>query len=92
VLLLICKPHTPPTLPAEVIAQMFDLSPAESRLTAALCSGLTVNDYAAAHRVSVGTARYQLKQVLAKTQLNRQSELIRHVYSSVITQVLPSTA
>jgi DNA-binding CsgD family transcriptional regulator/PAS domain-containing protein len=89
VLLLISEPDAAPALPAEIIAQVFELSPAESRLTAALCSGLTVNDYAAAHGVSIGTARFQLKQVLAKTQVSRQSELVRQVCSSVITQALP---
>jgi DNA-binding CsgD family transcriptional regulator len=89
VLLLISEPAAVPALPAEIIARVFDLSPAESRLAAALCSGLTVNEYAAAHGVSVGTARFQLKQVLAKTQVNRQSELIRHICSSVVTQALP---
>lgn len=87
-LVLISEAHRPPVLSAEIIARVFSLSPAESRLAAALCTGLTVNEYADAHGVTVGTARFQLKQVLAKTGARRQSDLIRSLNSSVVAQIL----
>jgi len=89
VLVMLSSPHATPALPATLIERLFALSPAESRLTAALCRGQTVEDYARAAGVTLGTARFQLKQVLAKTQVPRQSELVRKVCSSVIAHVLP---
>jgi DNA-binding CsgD family transcriptional regulator len=88
VLLLFSRTSTAPILPAHLVAALFALSPAESRLTIALCQGHTVNDYAAAHGVSIGTARFQLKQVLAKTQAPRQSDLIRRVCTSVVAHAM----
>jgi len=77
-----------PLLPTEVIAHLFGLSPTESRLTAAMCRGLTVNEYAASQGVSVGTARYQLKQIFAKTQTTRQADLVMRVCMSVAGQAI----
>lgn len=91
VLLILSSPGDTPSLPAPLIGQLFALSPAESRLTAALCRGETVEDYARAAGVTLGTARFQVKQVLAKMQVSRQSELVRRVCSSVIAYTLPPT-
>jgi DNA-binding CsgD family transcriptional regulator len=85
VLLLFSRQWDSQILSASVVATLFSLSPAESRLTVALCQGQTVNDYAAASGVSVGTARFQLKQVLAKTKAPRQSELVRRICTSIFT-------
>jgi len=85
VLLLFSTQWDSQILSPSVVATLFSLSPAESRLTVALCQGQTVNDYAAASGVSVGTARFQLKQVLAKTKAPRQSELVRRICTSIIT-------
>jgi DNA-binding CsgD family transcriptional regulator len=89
VLVMLSTPGTAPELPAALIGPLFALSPAESRLAAALCRGQTVDDYARVAGVTVGTARFQLRQVLAKTQVTRQSDLIRKVCSSVIAHALP---
>lgn len=88
VLLLFSRTSSTPVLPAELVARLFALSPAESRLAIALCQGHSVNDYAAAHGITVGTARFQLKQVLAKTQAPRQSDLIRRVCTSVVAHAM----
>lgn len=92
VLLLFSRTTAAPALPANLVAALFALSPAESRLTIALCQGHTVNDYAAAHGVSIGTARFQLKQVLAKTQAPRQSDLVRRVCTSVVAHAMRAEA
>jgi DNA-binding CsgD family transcriptional regulator/PAS domain-containing protein len=89
VLLVLSSPGEVPTLPPDLIGRVFALSPAESRVAAALFSGLTINEYAAATGVTIGTARFQLKQVLAKAQASRQADLIRQICSSVIAQALP---
>ena len=88
VMLLMGDPSISPLLPTEVIAHLFGLSPTESRLTAAMCRGLTVNEYAASQGVSVGTARYQLKQIFAKTQTSRQADLVMRVCMSVAGQAI----
>ena len=82
-LLLLRQPGRPPKISPESVAQLFGLSTAEACLTAALCEGLSLTDYAAAKGISVGTARIQLKRALAKTQSHRQSELVRRVCASL---------
>lgn len=88
VLLVLSDPSTAPILPAGLLARLFALSPAEAQLAAALCRGLSPGDHAAERRVSVGTVRYQLKQVMAKVGVSRQSQLVQRLYSSVIAQAL----
>jgi len=90
VLLMFSRTATPPILAPALVGALFALSPAESRLAVALCQGHTVNQYAASHGVSVGTARFQLKQVLAKTRAPRQSELVRRVCTSVVAHAMRS--
>jgi len=62
--------------PEMVLRHGFNLTPAESRLALALGEGDTVNEFALRQGVSVGTARIQLKAVMAKTSTRRQSELV----------------
>lgn len=88
VLLMFSRAGATPILAPALVGALFALSPAESRLAVALCQGHSVNEYAAIHGVSVGTARFQLKQVLAKTQAPRQSELVRRVCSSVVAHAM----
>lgn len=90
VLLMFSDPGTHPALPAGLLGTLFGLSPAESRLAAALCQGQSLSEYAHQQDVSVGTVRYQLKQVMAKTQVSRQSQLIQRLYSSVIAHTIGS--
>ncbi len=83
-LLIVTEPGATPHFSATVIAKLFGLTPAESRLATALCHGLTLREYAQQQGVTVGTARCQLKQVLAKMQASRQSALIQQICSSAI--------
>ena len=64
------------------VASLFSLTPAEARLAGAIASGETLADFAERRGISVGTARIQLKQVLAKTGSSRQAELVRKLCSS----------
>ena len=63
---------------AEKIALVFGVTPAEARLVAALSEGRTLMD--AVHRlgISYNTGRAQLRSVLSKTGIRRQSELMLH--------------
>jgi DNA-binding CsgD family transcriptional regulator len=75
--LFLCAPDS--TIePAEgLLARLYGLSAAEARLAAALVGGKSLNGYAEARGVSRNTVRTQLKQVLAKTGVRRQAELVK---------------
>lgn len=64
---------------AEAAAQLHGLSPAETRLLKELMAGHTVQMAAERLGVAAGTARSQLKSVMAKCGVNRQADLIRLV-------------
>ena len=63
-------------LPADLLHGLFDLSPAEIRAANGLIEGKSIDDLAAALGLSRETIRTQVKAVLAKTGVNRQSDLI----------------
>ena len=67
----------------ENLTSLFDLTPAEARLAAALTGRQTVDEYAAKAGIRPGTARWTLKRVLEKTQCRRQSELVLLLAASV---------
>lgn len=83
-LLMLRDPNSDSTLAPELLRQLFGLSPAESRLAAALCVGSTLDEYAERAGVAIGTARYQLKQVMAKTDVSKQSQLVQRLCTSVV--------
>lgn len=65
-----------------VLQAMFDLSPAEARLTAELAGGATVEEAAGTLGISLASARTYLKNVFLKTDVNRQVDLVRLVLGS----------
>jgi DNA-binding CsgD family transcriptional regulator len=87
-LLLVNDPDRAVQLPTERLAKAFGLTGAEAKLAAALATGTSLSAYAETAQITIGTARWYLKQALAKTGAHRQSELVRHV----ITAVGPMTA
>lgn len=60
----------------QALREMFDLTGAESSIVAELLAGRTLNEAAAARRISVNTARSHLRAILAKTNTSRQTELL----------------
>lgn len=82
VLVAVTAPEILRALPYQALMTLFHLTETEARLSCALVQGITVDQYAQQRGVSVGTARYQLKQVLAKTGADRQSTLIRKILCS----------
>ena len=82
-LLLISDPERAVQLPTDHLARTFGLTGAEAKLAAALATGTSLTDYAGAARITIGTARWYLKQALAKTGAHRQSELVRQVIGAV---------
>jgi DNA-binding CsgD family transcriptional regulator len=74
------------------LAGFFGLSPAESRLTAALLAGKKLREVAADSGVQITTVRTQLSSVLRKVGVSRQTELIRVLSNiPVIPAYLPET-
>jgi DNA-binding CsgD family transcriptional regulator len=61
--------------------QLYQLTPVEARMADLLCSGLTIKEAAELLRVTVETARFQVKRVLSKTGVRRQAELVRLMLS-----------
>ena len=73
----IFDPANRPVTPAERLRAYFGLTPAEAGLAQALAAGRTLHEYAEEAQVTCETARWRLKQVLAKTDTHRQAELVR---------------
>lgn len=87
VILILVDPDAHLNPPELILRQGFKLTPAETRLALAIGQGCRLADYAARHQVSVGTARIQLKQVMAKTSTHRQAELVALL--AQLAQALP---
>lgn len=71
-----CQDEQESVTPAQ-LSQIFGLTHAEGRLAHALSSGLSIDEFARESRISVATARTQLRSVLLKTGQNRQQDLVR---------------
>lgn len=72
---------------SDVLASLFSLTPAESRLLTCLLQGLSPNQYAALKNLSQNTVRNQLKSIFEKTEVRRQSDLVGMV-SAVLAPVI----
>ena len=76
-MLLLITPVDRAAVPtAEVLQGLFDLTPAEARVARGVGLAQSIDALAIAQGVSRETVRSQLKQVLAKTGLGRQAELV----------------
>lgn len=61
---------------AEVIQGLFDLTPTEAKVARALGRGATVAEIAAGNNVAQPTVRNQIREIFAKTGVNRQADLV----------------
>jgi DNA-binding CsgD family transcriptional regulator/PAS domain-containing protein len=75
--------HTETT--ERVLRKLYDLTPAEARLTAILTQGKGVIDACAELEVTSNTARTHLKRVFQKTGARRQSDLVKIVMNGPAT-------
>jgi DNA-binding CsgD family transcriptional regulator len=62
---------------AAMLGALLELSPAESRLTAALVGGKTMQQFAKEAGVSIATSRTLLSRTFSKTGTSRQAELVK---------------
>jgi DNA-binding NarL/FixJ family response regulator len=70
------------------LAEFFGLSPAESRVAAAMMAGKTLRNIASASGMRITTLRTQLSSISRKVGVTRQTELIR-VLASIRAAGLP---
>lgn len=91
-LVTLTRDDVPGRIPVEALKVLFELTDAEARLASALVAGSTVEQYAQLRGVTVGTARYQLNQVLLKTGAHRQADLVRRVLCSAAAQLASRSA
>ncbi|MEJ2116533.1 MAG: helix-turn-helix transcriptional regulator [Alphaproteobacteria bacterium] len=75
-ILILVDPEECATPPELILQRSFNLTQAETRLALAMVQGRTLNEYADAQGVAIGTARVQLKSVMRKTSTHRQAELV----------------
>jgi DNA-binding CsgD family transcriptional regulator len=62
---------------------VYDLTPAEARLTSLIVQGQDIAGAAAALGISPNTAKYHLKTVFEKVGVSRQTQLVRRVLADV---------
>ncbi len=68
----------------ETFFDAYDLTPSERRVAHSIIGGGTVNDTAQQTGLSVATVRSYMKQIFAKTNTHRQSELISLYYQAIL--------
>jgi DNA-binding CsgD family transcriptional regulator len=86
VISLMVTEKTQKEIGGDVLAGLFNLTPAESRLLTCLLQGLSTLQYAAQSKLSQNTVRNQLKSIFEKTDVRRQSDLVGLV-STVLAPV-----
>ena len=86
ILILATDPDRAIDLPDAVLRQIYGLTPAETGIANALLSGASLDQAAQLRSVSVATVRSQMKNLLGKTNTQRQGDLIR------LLSTLPRTA
>lgn len=77
VLILLAEAANASVPGADLLRLLFDLTPAEARLTRLLVEGMPPAGAAATLGITEGTARTHLRRIFAKTGVNRQSDLVR---------------
>ncbi|MCA9504262.1 MAG: hypothetical protein KC616_14330 [Myxococcales bacterium] len=83
VVVLVSHPEQPLDVPESVLGELYGLTPAELRLALALARGDSVEEAADQLGLAIGTARWRLKQIQAKTDTRRQGALASLVLRSV---------
>jgi DNA-binding CsgD family transcriptional regulator/PAS domain-containing protein len=75
--LFFAPPDPEPRLSVAQLIQLFGLTAAEARVAAAIAAGMTIDVIAVEHGTTRNTIRNQLRSTFAKTDTNRQAELVR---------------
>ena len=81
VMLTIYHPKYSPTINSHLLHTAFNLTPAESRVAILLLEGFVAKEISIKNNVSIDTVRKQIKEILRKTDTNRQSDLVKLLLS-----------
>ena len=74
----------------EALCKLYSLTHAEARLAAVLINGHRLDEVQDLLGISKETARWQIKQIFAKTGTNRQAELIRLLLTTLAHVTFPA--
>lgn len=72
-----CPSAEQPVLDPFIVAECFDLTPAEARVAVQIASGLNAKEVARNTGVAVSTVRTQIQSAMEKAGVDRQADLIR---------------
>jgi DNA-binding CsgD family transcriptional regulator len=75
-MVFIADPESRPSLPSEILSELYGLTQAETRLALSLLNGNTLSQAADLFGVGLETVRSQIKSIFLKTNTQRQGELI----------------
>ncbi len=81
-LLFISDPEQKVEASENILSQMYGLTAAESKITAILTQGNSLNQACEMLKIKPNTIRTHLKRIFSKTETNRQSELVQLITSS----------
>jgi DNA-binding CsgD family transcriptional regulator len=87
---LLYAPERNQTPTSAGLQRLFDFTPAEAKLVAALCAGETLSTYAKRSGASLNTIKTHLKHVFEKTGETRQVDLVRRVAADVAVRFVSS--
>ena len=82
VLVFVLEGSEIPTVPADLLRQCYGLTHAEAELAICLSAGFPLQKAAEMKSVTYETARSQLRSIMAKTGIHRQSELIASIHAT----------
>ena len=77
VLMRLCREPGTSRIEPGLLSTAFGITPAESRVLAALMAGVRPKEFAASHQVSLATVRTQIAALMDKMDCERQTDLIR---------------
>ena len=80
--------HSHGQVAPEALQELFSLTTAEARLASAFAAGATLENYASARGIGLGTVRYQIKQVFSKTGAKSQADLMRQILCCAAAQII----
>lgn len=83
--LYIRDPEQKAQAPHDIVRQLFNFTPAETNLAMLLADGLSLEEAALELGIRRNTARAHLRAIFSKTDVTRQTELVRIILNSVAT-------
>lgn len=78
-LVTVARRDRPGTLVAGQLRELFGLTPAESRIAASIASGCSPELTAERYALAIGTVRWHMKRIFAKTSCAGQTELVEQL-------------